>query len=59
MQPGFASTFALCMLIFTENGRTYSFSEIKGWLKAAGFKSIRWSKPLLPRDISFVTAYRG
>ena len=58
-QPGFASTFALCMLVFTENGRTYSFSEIKGWLKAAGFKSIKWSKPLLPRDISFVTAHRS
>ncbi len=58
-QPCFASTFALCMLLFTEEGRTYSFGEVKGWLRAAGFKSIEWSRRSLPRDISVVTACRS
>ncbi len=58
-QPGFASTFALCMLVFTEEGRTYSFEEIKAWLKDAGFKSVKWSRRSLPRDISVVTAQRS
>jgi len=58
-QPSFASAFALCMLLFTEKGRTYSFEEIKGWLEAAGFKSVKWLRRALPRDISIVTAFRS
>jgi precorrin-6B methylase 2 len=57
--PAFASTFALNMLLFTEKGRTYSFEEIKGWLRAAGFKAITWPtrpKRTMPRDISIVMA---
>ncbi|MFQ5862344.1 MAG: methyltransferase [Candidatus Brocadiales bacterium] len=58
-RPSFASAFALCMLLFTEKGRTYSFGEIRGWLKASGFKSIKWPRLPLPRDISIVTACRS
>lgn len=58
-KPGFGSTFALCMLIFTDKGRTYSYGEIKGWLRAAGFKSIKWTRRSLPRDISIVTGCRS
>lgn len=58
-RPSFASAFALCMLLFTEAGRTYSHGEIKGWLKDAGFKSIRWPRLPLPRDISIITACRS
>lgn len=58
-QPSFASAFALCMLLFTEKGRTYSFEEIKSWLGAAGFKSVKWLRRALPRDISIITASRS
>ncbi len=56
--PPFASVFALNMLLYTEKGRSYSFEETKGWLKAAGFKSIKWPKLRLPRAISIVIAQK-
>lgn len=33
--------FAVNMLVNTEQGDTFSFNEIKGWLEAAGFKDAR------------------
>jgi len=33
--------FAVNMLVHLEDGDTYSFSEISGWLREAGFKSVR------------------
>jgi ubiquinone/menaquinone biosynthesis C-methylase UbiE len=33
--------FAVNMLVNTEDGDTYSFSEIAGWLKEAGFENVR------------------
>jgi cyclopropane fatty-acyl-phospholipid synthase-like methyltransferase len=39
-KPVSAATFAINMLVNTKNGRTYSFSEVKGWLNALGFKEI-------------------
>ena len=57
--PPFASAFALNMLLYTEKGRSYSFKEIKGWLREAGFQSITWPRLPLPRDISIVMARRG
>jgi len=33
--------FAVQMLVNTEQGDTFSFNEIKGWLEAAGFKDAR------------------
>jgi len=40
-QPACSSLFAINMLVNTDGGRTYSPSEIKGWLSKAGFRSIR------------------
>ncbi len=39
-KPAFASIFAVNMLVNTQNGRSYSFSEVKGWLHSLGFKDI-------------------
>ena len=50
--PSFASLFSLNMLLFTENGRTYSFQEIEEWLKNAGFEGITRININLPRSIS-------
>ena len=50
--PSFAALFSLNMLLFTENGRTYSFQEIEEWLKAAGFKGTARMNINLPRSIS-------
>ncbi len=33
--------FAVNMLVNTENGDTFSFEEIRGWLEAAGFTDVR------------------
>ncbi len=33
--------FAVNMLVNTEDGDTYTFSEIAGWLKEAGFENVR------------------
>ena len=33
--------FAVNMLVNTDTGDTYSFEEISGWLKAAGFQDAR------------------
>jgi hypothetical protein len=38
--PSAGSLFALLMLLTTERGRCYSFSEVKGWLEAAALKNI-------------------
>ena len=42
--PAEASLFAVTMLLFTENGNTYSVGETTAWLKAAGFTSVRVRK---------------
>jgi len=41
--------------VFTENGRTYSFHEIEGWLKEAGFCDLTRTDLKLPRSISVLT----
>ncbi len=50
--PCFPALFSLNMLLFTENGRTYSFQEIEGWLKEAGFHDLTRMNLELPRSIS-------
>ena len=50
--PCFPALFSLNMLLFTENGRTYSFQEIEGWLKEAGFCDLTRMDLKLPRSIS-------
>lgn len=47
-KPAFAAIFAVNMLVNTQNGRCYSFSEIKGWLQSLGFRDIH----LIPMDHS-------
>jgi hypothetical protein len=39
-----ASIFAIHMLVMTEGGRTYSGSEIGGWMEEAGFVEIEIKK---------------
>lgn len=39
--PPNALIFAVNMLVFTEQGDTFTFPEISGWLKEAGFTEIR------------------
>jgi len=39
--PEEASLFAVSMLLFTENGNTYSAAETKAWLTDAGFERIK------------------
>jgi ubiquinone/menaquinone biosynthesis C-methylase UbiE len=39
--PPFALVFAVNMLVHTEEGDTYTFGEISGWLKEAGFINAR------------------
>ncbi|NOZ59797.1 MAG: hypothetical protein GXO66_09545 [Euryarchaeota archaeon] len=39
--PKEAAVFALHMLLSSEGGRTYSWSEVEAWLREAGFKSFQ------------------
>jgi ubiquinone/menaquinone biosynthesis C-methylase UbiE len=39
--PANALIFALNMLVNTDEGSTYTFSELRSWLTAAGFKDVR------------------
>jgi SAM-dependent methyltransferase len=57
--PFFAARFALHMLINTEKGRTYTFSEIRDWLKSAGFTRIGRLDLRLPNDARIIQARRG
>ncbi len=50
--PTFPALFSLNMLLFTENGRSYSFQEIEDWLKEAGFHDLTRMNIKLPRSIS-------
>ncbi len=50
--PTFPALFSLNMLLFTEQGRSYSFAEIENWFKEAGFHDITRMNIELPRSIS-------
>jgi SAM-dependent methyltransferase len=41
LHPEEASLFAVSMLLFTETGNTYSVADTAGWLKQAGFASVK------------------
>jgi len=43
--PPMALIFAVNMLAHTDNGDTYSFEQISGWLKEAGLVNIRKIEP--------------
>lgn len=58
-EPTDAALFALTMLVKTEKGRCYSFSEVENWLVTAGFKNIKELKPTLPeRRASLILGYK-
>ena len=45
--PGIGAVFSLLMLLTTEQGRCYSFNEVKSWLDKAGFQRVQ-EIPLSP-----------
>ena len=40
-RPEFGALFSVHMLTYTQNGRTYTAAEYKGWLRQAGFRRFR------------------
>lgn len=38
--PSWAVTFAINMLVHTENGDTFTRNEVKSWMKSAGFEGV-------------------
>jgi len=50
-------TFAVNMLVNTEDGDTYRFSEIAGWLKEAGFENVRMMEA--PGPVPLILANRA
>jgi SAM-dependent methyltransferase len=47
--------FAVQMLVNTEQGDTFSFNEIKGWLEKAGFKDVRTLEAPAPSPLVLAT----
>ena len=54
-EPAPALMFAVQMLVNTEKGDTFSFSEIKSWLEDAGFKKVRKLKTPHPSPLVVAT----
>ncbi|MBI3999287.1 MAG: methyltransferase domain-containing protein [Candidatus Omnitrophica bacterium] len=52
--PQFSAIFALVMILHTDGGRTYTFDEVEGWMKEAGFLRCSRLHLKLPRSISLV-----
>jgi len=52
--PQFSALFALNMLVHTQSGRTYTFSEVERWMTEAGFVSVKPLTMKLPRSIAIV-----
>jgi len=48
--PATAAIFAVNMLLNTQNGRSYSFPEVKALFQAAGFKDI-CRTPIMPSQL--------
>ena len=40
LEPPFGALFALNMLVGTDHGDTFTETEIRGWLKGAGFGKV-------------------
>jgi hypothetical protein len=55
-QPASGAIFSLLMLLTTERGKCYSYTEVKEWLTAAGFKEIREIELSPPLTSSLVIA---
>jgi cyclopropane fatty-acyl-phospholipid synthase-like methyltransferase len=58
-QPPVGALFTLLMLLTTEQGRCYSFSEIKAWLHQAGFKAVKEIPLPAPLTSSLVVGEKG
>jgi SAM-dependent methyltransferase len=55
-RPAFGALFALNMLVASDHGRTYAFSELSAMLARAGFEGAEWLDFGEPRGISIVVA---
>lgn len=56
--PPVGAIFAMLMLLTTEQGRCYSFREVREWLEKAGFKRVAETALPSPLISSLVTAER-
>ncbi len=57
--PSQASIFAINMLLNTDKGRTYTFNEVTGWLKEAGFRNVKRLNISLPNNGTIITAEKS
>jgi phospholipid N-methyltransferase len=55
-EPPSGALFSINMLVGTDNGDTYTQSEITAWLKKAGFKNIK--KKETPLDTALMIGYK-
>jgi len=53
--PPHGLNFAVNMLVFTEQGDTFSFEEISGWLQEAGFQNARLVEAPAPSPLILAT----
>jgi len=53
--PVFPLIFAVNMLVNTDEGDTFTFNEMKGWLEAAGFKDVRSVEAPSPSPLILAT----
>jgi SAM-dependent methyltransferase len=53
--PGNAMIFAVNMLVHTDQGDTFNFSEISSWLTDAGFKNVRMLEAPAPSPLILAT----
>ena len=55
--PEFATSFAINMLVGTDNGNTYTVKEVKSWMRSAGFGRI--TKRSLAANSSILVGYKA
>jgi len=58
-KPPVGAIFSLLMLLTTDQGRCYSFNEVKAWLQEAGFKAVKEILLPLPLTSSLVVGEKG
>jgi predicted O-methyltransferase YrrM len=55
--PFYPVMFALTMLMFTDEGDTYTRPQVSGWLREAGFTRIGY-RVVIPHESSILTGYK-
>ena len=55
--PFYPVMFSLTMLMFTDEGDTYTRSQVTGWLREAGFTRIR-HKVVIPYESSILIGHK-